>query len=143
MFTRLIGVLGMLTLFGVAPLATADDQTTTADIKEETLDAATALKNYAVEKKREAVTEVEQLVAELDLRIYRLQAQADQATDAAKAKMQATLETLKRKRDALQARIDALADSTADAWGHTKQGFIEAFDELQSAYEQAKTDFKS
>lgn len=143
MLKRSIRTLGFCTLVGLSPAVVSAGQTTASDVKEEALDAAGTLKDYAVDKKDQAVDQANRLVSKLDQRIDKLQAEVGAATGSAKQQMQASLDSLKRKRDALGARVNEMTASSSDAWSHTKQGFIDAFDELQSAYEKAKAEFNS
>ena len=143
MLKRSIMIMGICTLVGLSPAVVSAGQTTASDVKEETLDAAGTLKDYAVDKKDQAVDEASRLMLALDQRIENLQAEIDKATGSAKQQMKASLASLKQKREALQARVNDMTDSSSEAWGHAKQGFIDAFDDLQSAYEKAKAEFQS
>lgn len=143
MLKKSILIMGICTLVGLSPAVVSASQTTASDVKEETLDAAGTLQDYAVDKKDQAVNEASRLMLELDQRIDKLQAEIDKATGSAKQQMKASVESLKQKREALQARVNDMTDSSSEAWGHAKQGFIDAFDDLQSAYEKAKAEFQS
>ena len=54
-----------------------NDKATSKDVKQETMEAIEAIKNYTVDKKNEAVREVKVVLEDLDARIDRMQSRIE------------------------------------------------------------------
>ena len=126
---------------------TQDDKTTSKDVKRETMEAVRSVKNYSIEQRDEAVKDVNALLEELDNRIDRMQSlietRWDEMNQASREKVRETLKSLRKKRDALSEWYGGLKYSSANAWDHVKNGFVEGYESLADAFDKAEKEFSS
>lgn len=100
------------------------------------------IKAYTREKKTEAVAYGKKLMKETDARIDQLEIKAGQASGEAKAQYQKEVQELKVMRTKTAAKLDTMAKESGAAWDDTKQGFADAYKDLQHAYHKAARRFK-
>ncbi len=105
-------------------------------------DTTDKIKSYSVEKKNEAVAYGKKITSDLDAKIKALEAQVARDTSSAKADAQRELKELKAKRAETSKKLNELGRATAQSWDATKQGFADAYKDLQQAYDKAVASLK-
>lgn len=125
-------------LMSAAPIA-AQTSTGTTDKSASTADK---MSSYSVEKKNEAVTYGKKLMGDLDVKMKALETQISRDTAAAKADAASDLKELKGKQAETSKQLNDLGHATAQSWDVTKQGFADAFKDLQQTYDKAAAKFK-
>ena len=81
-------------------------------------------------------------MSELDVKIKDLEGQISRDKSAAKADAQRELKELKAKRAETSKKLNELGRATAQSWDATKQGFADAYKDLQQAYDKAVASLK-
>jgi hypothetical protein len=117
----------------LAPQAVAAEQTNAADTAQ-TDETWNNIKAYSLDKKNEAVAYGKKLLQETDARIEQMEAKAAQLSDEAKVQYAKEVKELKAKRADTAAKLDKMAKESGAAWNKTKQGFADAYKDLQSTY---------
>lgn len=120
----------------LAPQVLAAEQTNAANTAQ-TDETWNNIKAYSVDKKNEAVAYGKKLLKETDARIEQLEAKAAQLSGEAKVQYAQEVQDLKAKRADTAAKLDKMAKESGAAWNKTKQGFADAYKDLQSAYYKA------
>ena len=124
-----------------------DNKTTSKDLKRETKEAIQAIKSYSYEQRDKAVKEVKSVLNDLDGRIDRMQGQIEQKWNemdqASRKQLSNTMKTLREKRNQLSEWYGGLQQSSAGAWNHVKEGFVEGYDSVASAFDKAQKEFDS
>ena len=127
--------------------AASGDPVSTKEIRQETRELIQALKSYSIERRDEAVRETKTALEDLDERIEKLEARIDDNWDkmdkALREKARASLKALRKQRTLTAEWFGSLKSSSAEAWGHTKKGFSDAYQALQNAWESSKEEFGS
>ena len=134
MFFILVGLLGTGTL-------QAEESKSIEAVQQETRELLDALQAYGADQRDAALRETEAALARLDARIQALEMRvADrwQAMDAeARDKATQGMRELRRQRIELAEWYGGLKNSSANAWGHVKQGFSEAYSAMQDSWREA------
>jgi uncharacterized protein HemX len=124
-----------------------DNKTTSKDLKRETKEAIQAIKSYSYEQRDKAVKEVKSVLNDLDGRIDRMQGQIEQKWNemdqSSRKQLSNTMKTLREKRNRLSEWYGGLQQSSSGAWNHVKEGFIEGYDSVASAFDKAQKEFDS
>ncbi len=143
MFKSIVpGILvGIATLWLAQP-AMAAAQTTAADVSKQTSETWNTIKSYSVDKKNDAVAYGKQLMKDTDAKITQLEAKASKASGEAKARYEKELKELKVTRANAAAKLDKMEKESGKAWNDAKQGFADAYRDLQNAYHKAVGQFK-
>ena len=105
-------------------------------------DTTDKMKNYSVEKKNEAVAHGKKMMSDFDAQMKQLEAQMSRDASATKADAQRQMKELKGKQAETSKKLDELGKSSASSWDATKQGFADAYKDLQKSYEKAVASFK-
>jgi hypothetical protein len=137
-------------LLGIAPLSHAspddNDKTTAKEVRQETVDAAEAIKNYTADKRDEAAVKARAALVALDARIEALEVRIDKNWDkmdkAARDQARSTLKALRKQRVEVAEWYGSLQNSTASAWEHMKKGFTDAYGSLRRAWEKAEREYR-
>ena len=119
----MLKVLGIVTLILAQPAYAAD-----------TWDN---VKSYTVEKKDEAVAYGRKLVRQSDREIKQLERKASKASGEAKAQFQSDVKELKAKRAEASKKLDEMGKASSSAWDEAKNGFADAYQDLQDSYHKA------
>ena len=119
----MLKVLGIVTLILAQPAYAAD-----------TWDN---VKSYTVEKKDEAVAYGRKLVRQSDREIKQLERKASKASGEAKAQFQSDVKELKAKRAEASKKLDEMGKASSSAWDEAKNGFADAYQDLQDSYHNA------
>lgn len=136
------GILAGVTALWLAQPVMAAEQTTAADVSKQTSETWSTIKAYTVDKKNDAVAYGRQLMKDTDDKIAELEAKASKASGKAKAKYDKELKKLKVTRAKAAAKLDKMEKETGKAWNASKQGFADAYRDLQNAYHKAVGQFK-
>jgi hypothetical protein len=105
-------------------------------------DTTDKMKSYSVEKKNEAVAYGKKMMSDMDVKIKELEAQMSRDVSAAKADAQRGMKEMKEKRAETAKKLDELGKASAQSWDATKQGFSDAYKDLQKSYDKAVASFK-
>jgi len=136
-----------LGLATVGNTATDGDNTSAAEVKQETEKLLKDLKSYTVEQRDQAVRETRQALAKLDRRIDALESRIDKNWDkmdrATRESARASLKALHRQRTEVAEWYGSMKSSSGEAWGHMKKGFSDAYGSLQNAWEKSEKEFES
>lgn len=100
------------------------------------------MKAYSVEKKNEAVAYGNKMMTDLGAKIKALETQISKDTAAAKADAARDLQELKGKQAATSKKLSELGQSTSQSWDATKQGFADAYKDLQQTYDKTVAKLK-
>ena len=148
-----VSTLSAAVLIVVSAASFADQETksenkgTSNDVKRETMEAIEAIKKYSIEKKDNAVREVKVVLEDLDARIDRMQSRIEKKWDemdqASREKARKAIQALRKKRNELSEWYGGLKHSSADAWDHVKEGFVEGYEALDKAFDKAENELNS
>lgn len=95
------------------------------------------IKSYSVEKKNEAVGFGKKLVRQTDREIKQLERKAARTSEEVKANVRSDVKELKAKRAEASRKLDEMGKATGAAWEEAKNGFADAYKDLQESYHQA------
>ncbi len=130
-------------ILGVALCATAVAGPAAAQTSTQTSgDTTDKMKSYSVEKRNEAVAYGKKMMSDLDTQIKQLEAQMSRDASATKADAQRQMKELKGKQAETSKKLDELGKASASSWDATKQGFADAYKDLQKSYDKAVASFK-
>jgi outer membrane murein-binding lipoprotein Lpp len=127
----------LLMLCLLAPGQPAVAQTTASDISKKTAEAWNTVKSYTVEKKNDAVAYGRKLVRGTDRQIKSLERRAAKASGEAKTQLDSDVQELKAKRAAASRKLDEMGKATGAAWDEAKNGFADAYKDLQDSADRA------
>ena len=100
-----------------------------SDVKKEINETLQAIAATTEEQRDQAKLKAEELVGRLDTEIRNLEAEIDkrsgEMTWATKLRLNSNLRQLKRRRNDLAKRYDALREDTKQAWEDIKSGFVD------------------
>ena len=144
-FLALFGIffLGFPSLF-LADEPGTDTESST-QVKKEVKEALQAIKGYSVEKRDDAVKKTRMVMQDLDVRIQDLEDKIQdhwaRMDEAARRNARATLQALREKRSELAEWSGGVKYSSAKAWDHVKQGFLDSYTSLRDAFDKAEDEF--
>ncbi len=122
-----------------------EDKTTGKEVNQEVKEALEAVRDYSADRRDEAVKKVRIAIDDLDRRVEdiesRVEEQWNQMDQSARKQAQATLRTLREKRTELAEWYGGMRHSSASAWEHVKQGFLDSYEALSEAYDKAVKEF--
>jgi DNA repair exonuclease SbcCD ATPase subunit len=121
---------------------TAKAKPTAEDVKRETRQAAETAAAYSKEQAQQLRREVEDRLAKLDKRIETLKQQGDELSGNARQKWEAQMKRVSEKRQALESKLEALQNTSADAWADARRGVGAAWEDLEKAYKKAAGEFQ-
>jgi hypothetical protein len=131
-YRMIILVLASLAMAATGFSAAAGDTTSAEDIKQETAELLEALKAYSTEQRDAAVEQSRAALQNLD--------QWDQMDQATRARTRASLQALREQRTRVAEWYGSLKSSSAEAWGHIKQGFSEAYRTLNENWQKSEVE---
>jgi predicted phage tail protein len=134
-------VVGATAAWLVQPVLAAEP-TTAADVSRQTSETWNTIKSYTVDKKSEAVAFGKQLMKDTDEKIAQLEVKASKASGEAKATYDKQIADLKVTRANTAAKLDEMEKKSGGAWNEAKQGFADAYKDLQRAYGKVVGQFK-
>jgi outer membrane murein-binding lipoprotein Lpp len=100
------------------------------------------VKSYSVEKKNDATAYGRKLVRDTDRQITSLERRAAKATGEGKAQLDSDIQELKAKRATASKKLDEMGKATGAAWDEAKDGFADAYKDLQDSYERVRKKLK-
>lgn len=100
-------------------------------------DAWDTVKTYTVEKKDDAVAYGKKLVRQTDREIKALDRKAAKASGEVKAQFQSDVKELKVKRAEAAKKLDEMGKASGAAWDEARNGFADAYQDLQDSYHKA------
>ena len=133
----------LITMLGIAPLSvagTSSDRTSIKNVKQETQELMQALKAYTAEQRDEAIQKTKAAIDNLDTRI---DSKWDEMDKAARENARASLKALRKQRNKVSEWCGSMKTSSADTWGHVKNGFSNAYSALSDAWEKSISEFGS
>jgi DNA mismatch repair ATPase MutS len=140
-------VMILISAISFAGQKAGDDKATSKDVKQETMEAIEAIKKYTVDKKDEAVREVKVVLEDLDTRIDRIQSRIEnkwnEMDQASRESARKTIQALRKKRNELSEWYGGMKHSSADAWDHVKEGFVEGYEAVANAFDKAENELSS
>jgi ElaB/YqjD/DUF883 family membrane-anchored ribosome-binding protein len=110
--------------------------TTGEDLGREVKQALAAVKDYTFRQKDKYAAELREVSDDVEDRIDDLEARAKDATAEAKAKIRAQIAELRKKKGALNERLEKVGNATAEAWDDVKSGVGEAAAELEKVLDR-------
>ena len=125
-------------LMSAAPIAAQTSTGTTG----KSASTADKMSSYSVEKKKEAVAHGKKMMSDFDKSIKSLESQISRDTSATKADAQRQLKDLKAQRAETGKKLDELGRASAQSWESTKQGFTNAYKDLQQSYDKTVAGLK-
>jgi hypothetical protein len=137
-------LLGLVVSFASSKAA---DQTSKKEVQEEVTEAFQALQDYTVEQRDKAIEKVKVALEDLDAFIERMQDRVydgwNQMDPSARRQARAAMDLLRRQRNELAEWYGGLRHSSAHAWDHVKQGFLDSYETLSEAFDDAEDAFTS
>jgi hypothetical protein len=146
MITRL-ALLAVLFTVGSMSFAgeKVDNKTTLKDVDQEVKEAVEAIKNYSSNQRDEAIKQVSDAIEKLDARIDDLEIRVEKKwgrmNQSARDKARAALKSVRKKRNELAEWYGGMQHSSSNAWQHVKKGFLDSYETLSKAYDQAVKEF--
>lgn len=128
-----------------SPVLAADNQpqpVTADDVGQQVRQTLQAVKNYSFEQKDEYQKRLQAVLPKLDQRIDNLKRQAEQASGQAKEEYRKQIPRLQKLRARVQDQLARVQSATPGAWQDIKTGVGAAVEDLQKAFESAKTHFQ-
>lgn len=138
LYPRALAVALCALVMATGPVA-AQTSTTTTDQSTSTTEK---MKSYSVEKKKEAVAYGKKMMSDFDVKMKELERQVSRDASATKADAQRQLNELKAKRTETKKKLDELGRASTQSWDSVKQGFADAYKDLQQSYDRAVASFK-
>jgi hypothetical protein len=140
----------LVAMLGVFPLCygqTENVDTSIEDVKKETQDLLQTIGSYTADKKDEAVQKTKEGLNKLDRRIDALEARIDKnwedMSQTARTEAREKLKALRKQRNQVAEWYGSMKTSSADAWGHMKKGFSEAYKALEDAWAKSEKEFRA
>lgn len=138
-------ILMLSAALGMAPaLHAADDgETPSAEqVRQDARELMDSLKAYSAEQRDEAAERASEALERIDARIDALRARMEarwQDMDAqTRRQAQESLEALRRQRDRVAERYEALKEDSGETWERVKRGFTDAYRALHEAWEDSE-----
>ncbi|ABM04094.1 conserved hypothetical protein [Psychromonas ingrahamii 37] len=145
-----INAIVLIGILGITPLCyaeTSTDKTSIEEVKQETEDFLQTLDAYTADQKDEAIHTVKTALDKLDKRINVLESRVDESWDEmdkkTREKASDSLKVLREQRNHVAEGYGSLKTSTKNAWGHLKEGFSDAYQNLDEAWEKSEKEFGS
>lgn len=105
-----------------------------------------AIRTYSAERRVEAMANAKRAAEDLDRQMQTLQQQMDQRwgrmSEAARARGQATMADLRKRRYVLAEWMGGLRHGSTAAWDEVRSGFVKSYHELADALRRARADFE-
>lgn len=114
---------------------------TAKEVAERYKAAAVATKDYVVENKVAFVAGAENRLKQLDAQIDELAKKSEGLKEDAKLQTDQALAELRAQRDKLDVKFAQLKQSGDKAWKELKAGFEMAMNDLEQAFENARSEF--
>ena len=126
-------VAGCVLLLGVRTESSAGTDTITQSTRE-TIDAT---KKYTAQQKEAFQQKAQEELIAVQRHIAVLRDKSREASIAARADLQASIDELERKKEAAKERLATLRNATDEKWNAVKSGVDTALDEINNSYRKA------
>ena len=124
----------------------AEEGTTTEEVKQEIKEAFEAVKNYTADQRDEAVKKIKVTMGKIDGQIEIMEDHIgkkwDRMDQAARQKARSTIASLRKQRNELAEWYGGLKYSSAEAWGQVRNGFLKSYEALSKAFGKAENEFE-
>ena len=135
-------IIPAVSLFGQTP----EDKATKEEVKQEIKEAFEAVQNYTADQRDVAVEKIKIAMEKIDSQIEsmenRIEKEWDQMDQAARRKARSTSASLRKQRNDLAEWYGGLKYSSAEAWGHIKNGFLKSYETLSKTYGKAESELE-
>jgi hypothetical protein len=123
----------------------AADNTTVAEINQQTRELLKSLKDYTVGQRDEAIQKTKAALDNLDNRINLLEADIvenwDNMDRAAREQSRVSMKALRDQRNQVAEWYGSMKSSSSGAWEQMKSGFSSAYSALHGAWQKAENEF--
>ncbi len=143
-----IAALSLLSVVGCemrTPTPTsAPDKSTNVTMEDVKRDAAQSLNTstaYSQQEKDRLVRDLQAQMAKMDANIEQLRLKGKDLTSEAKAKWEVKMTALDEKRKLANAKLEAVSESTSEAWSDIEKGAKSAWEDLSKAFRDASSEF--
>lgn len=130
---------------GSAASQNNDNKASATEVKQKTVEAYQALKDYTIEQRDQAVASAKQRLGEIDAKIDTLQSDLDRRwqtmNQTAREKTREVLRRLNREREQVAEWYGGMQHSSSDAWEDVKKGFADSYSRLEKSFRDAKQNF--
>ena len=127
-----------------APLYAESEDSSVAELKQESRELGEALQEYGADQKDQAEDSINRMLVALDKRIAELEAELsenwDDMSSAARERSQESLASLREQRERVQSWYNELKASSASAWERAKKGFSDAYEALSEQWNETERD---
>jgi len=135
----------LLVVFGTSHAGSDAETTSFEEVKDDTQELLSSLKDYSADKKDVAVEKSKQALHRLDERIEKLEEGAEQRwsemSDDARQKSRESLEALRNQRAEVAKWYRSMKESSGESWGHVKSGFSDAYQAMSDTWERVEEEF--
>jgi len=107
-------------------------------VKNETKEAAQAMKDYAFTQKEEFAATMKFQLAEINKNLDLLDAKIEKAADAAKAEAKPKIQALRDQANQLSKQLDEVKNASESAWDSVKIAARKAIDSLKGGFQQSR-----
>jgi hypothetical protein len=114
---------------------------TADDVRHDTEKAIDTAADAAAQAKEDFASRIKAGLEEMDVAIKKLEERGEALKDEAKARWNEKLAALKAKREAARQVVDELGTATGEAWERLEKGAQAAWDDVQTALQEALKDF--
>lgn len=115
-------------------------------VRKEVEEAAQTIGDYSIARRDEALRRSKDALDRADRRMSRLREDWNQRVErmsaTARARNDATMADLKRRRDDLDARYERMRRESEQAWNEAKSEFVLGYRELAEAMREARADYE-
>lgn len=140
----------LLSLFATVALGSTQEssETTTAEeVRRETQEFTQTLADYTAQQRDEAIKKSKDVLEKLDKRIAQLETTIDnnwhKMEKASRENARASLKELRKQRIKVAEWYGAMKNSSAEAWGHMKKGFADAYATLLDSWNKSEKELGS
>jgi DNA repair exonuclease SbcCD ATPase subunit len=140
--TLLLPTIGLLTLgilSGVTPAVAKSQEVTIKDVQKEARVFLDTIASYSQAEKDDMKSQIRHQLKKIEKRTTkmedRIEAKWDKMDSKTRKDIRLKLKQLRERRVKLQEKYEDLRDAGADSWGVLKQGFADAYMDLQESWE--------
>ena len=116
-------------------------EVTAEDVRRDAERAVDTAKDAAVQAKEDFEMRLKAGLAEMEVEIAKLHEKVHTLKDEATTRWNQKLADLKAKQKVARDKLDELATSTGEAWGHLEKGAQAAWDDVRKAFQEAAKEF--
>lgn len=139
----LIVPIGFVALTGCEQPGSApkSGKVTSEDVRHDAGKAVDTAAEFTQQTKEEFQAKLEVRITELDAEIVKLREKGHELKDEAKETWDQKLAAFETKRDAAQAKLTEVKDSSAEAWKDLQKGAQAAWEDMDKAFHAASHEF--